>query len=74
MIDIFTVNKAISPEELADVLAGPIANIWRGVREGRIPKIKGMGRLIRFDPRVIRHLYFSRSEISSLKIEQKRRP
>ena len=50
-------KKLIKPEELAEALGVDISWVWNETRAERIPKVKNLGRLIRFTPETVKKLF-----------------
>ena len=46
-------KKLLKAEQVADILGVDIQFIWAGARNGSIPKVPKLGKLVRFDPSVI---------------------
>lgn len=60
------ITALLTPKDVAERLSlkdknGVVSETkaWRLIRQGKIPKVAGLGRLVRVDPAVLEKLYFS---------------
>lgn len=56
-------KKLLTAEELAEVLGLNIQHVWKLARQGKIKKVPGMGRLVRFNPDLIERTFFSQEKV-----------
>jgi excisionase family DNA binding protein len=43
----------LTPEQVADLLQVPVTWVYRAARDGRLRKLEGLGRYVRFDGREV---------------------